>query len=53
LNGKRKERESCPLLLLRLDQVVGNGEEGKFKACGDTGFVEDIGEMAFDGFFAE
>ena len=33
--------------------MVGNGEEGKFKAGGDTGFIEDVGEMAFDGFFAE
>ncbi len=39
--------------LLRRDQVVRYGEQGKLKARGDTGLIEDIGEMALDCFFTE
>ena len=32
---------------------MSDGEEGQFQAGGDAGFVEDVGEVALDGFFAE
>ena len=35
------------------DEVVGDGEHGQLEAGGDSGFVEDVGQVAFDGFFAE
>ena len=32
---------------------MGNGEESQFEAGGDAGFVEDVGEVTLDGFFAD
>ncbi len=33
--------------------MVCYGEEGQFKAGGDAGLVEDVGEMPLDGLFAQ
>ena len=32
---------------------MGDGEEGEFEPGGDAGFVEDIGEVAFDRLLAD
>ena len=32
---------------------MGDGEQGQFETGGDAGFVEDVGEVALYGLFAE
>ena len=32
--------------------MVGNGKQGKLKARGNAGFIEDVGEVPLDGLFA-
>ena len=48
-----KPRPTETISLLGFDEVVGDGEEGKFQAGGDAGFVEDVGKVPFDGFFGK
>jgi len=38
-------------LRLRCDELVRDGEEGKFQTSGYAGLVEDIGQMALHGLF--
>ena len=49
----RPNRADASGLLLRRDQVMGDGEESQFKARGDAGLVEDIGEVTLYRLFTE
>ena len=53
------ERELLPRrneetdLLLRRDELVGDGEQGQLKAGGNAGLVEDVRQVALHGLLAE
>ncbi len=54
LTGSFRISPSNPCsLLLRINEVVGDGEQGQFEARGDAGLVEDVRQVALDGLFAE